>query len=165
MVSPVCLILVTSDGYVAIATRPAEPCLKTCYHEEEHLVHFEGNREAITPHKIDCVSETVRREGSKRRADPDPRLQTRGTDVDGAGSPQLTCPEDEPSRALVLSLCSHCFLAASTSTSPPSKFLLLLPLSLCLQDDPAKLDNCKQPGPSLTFWLLLLQTAKGPLKQ
>ena len=131
MVSPVCLVLVTSVGYVAIATRPAEPCLKTCYHEDEHLVHFEENREAITPHKIDCVSGTVRREGSKRTADPDPWLQRRGTDVDRAGSPQLTRPEDKPSRALVLSLCSHCFLTASTFTSPPSKFLLLLPLSFC----------------------------------
>ena len=81
MGSPVCLILVTPDSYVAIATRPAEPCLKTCYHEEEHLVHFEGNREAITPHKIDCVSETVRWEGSERRADQDPWLKRRGTEV------------------------------------------------------------------------------------
>ena len=69
--------------------------------------------------------------------------ETRHGSVDGAGSPQLTRPEEEPSRALVLSWCSHCFLATSTFTSPPSKFLLLLPLSLCLQDDPAKLDNCK----------------------
>ena len=67
MVSPVCLVLVTSDGSVAIATRPAEPCLKTCYHEEEHLVHFEENREAITPHKIDCVSGTVRGKGPREQ--------------------------------------------------------------------------------------------------